>query len=162
MRYSKAVQTEIGNLQLTADDEALLEVKFAERRTEDAPNALLLRAEAQLIEYFSKKRRSFDLPLRAEGTAFQQAVWRAIAEIPYGQTMSYGAVAQKIGKTAAAARAVGAAAGKNPLWIMIPCHRVIAANGALTGYAGGLQRKEYLLHLEAQSVQKQNCQYVQK
>jgi methylated-DNA-[protein]-cysteine S-methyltransferase len=102
---------------------------------------------SQLAEYFDGKRREFDLPLAPEGTPFQQRVWRALLEIPYGETISYGELAARIGRRSAS-RAVGLANGSNPLPIVIPCHRVIGANGKLTGYGGGLPIKERLLALE--------------
>lgn len=102
---------------------------------------------SQLAEYFDGKRREFDLPLAPEGTPFQQRVWRALLDIPYGETISYGELAVRIGRRSAS-RAVGLANGSNPLPIVIPCHRVIGANGKLTGYGGGLPIKERLLALE--------------
>jgi methylated-DNA-[protein]-cysteine S-methyltransferase len=102
---------------------------------------------AQLDEYFAGKRRVFDLPLDPRGSDFQRAVWQAIAEVPYGATTTYAAIARAIGRPDAV-RAVGAANGANPLPIVIPCHRVVGANGALTGYGGGLELKARLLELE--------------
>ena len=102
----------------------------------------------QLAEYFAGDRQAFDLPLAASGTAFQQRVWTALREIPYGQTTSYGKIAASIGLPDAA-RAVGVANGQNPLPIIVPCHRVIGADGSLTGYGGGLAAKRWLLDLEA-------------
>lgn len=101
----------------------------------------------QLDEYFAGERREFDLPLAPRGTDFQRSVWRELTTIPYGRTTSYGAMAANLG-TPTASRAVGAANGRNPISIIVPCHRVIAANGALTGYAGGLDKKQRLLALE--------------
>ena len=101
----------------------------------------------QLLDYFSGHRQRFELAFKAEGTPFQKSVWRALLEIPYGQTTSYGAIAQKIGKPQAS-RAVGAANGQNPIPIIIPCHRVIGKSGDLTGFGGGLEVKEKLLQLE--------------
>jgi methylated-DNA-[protein]-cysteine S-methyltransferase len=109
---------------------------------------VLKKVIAQLTEYFSGQRSSFDVPLDlAYGTAFQQSVWQALLKIPQGGTASYGEVSQRIGKPAAV-RAVGAAVGRNPVSIIVPCHRVMGAGGALTGYAGGLARKSALLKLE--------------
>jgi methylated-DNA-[protein]-cysteine S-methyltransferase len=109
---------------------------------------LLLLTQAELQEYFAGKRRHFDLPLDLDqGTAFQQQVWRGLLEIPSGATIAYGALGMRIGR-AAAVRAVGAAVGRNPISIVVPCHRVVGANGSLTGYAGGLPRKVALLELE--------------
>ncbi|HSA48827.1 MAG TPA: methylated-DNA--[protein]-cysteine S-methyltransferase [Yinghuangia sp.] len=105
----------------------------------------------QLDEYFAGERRSFDVPLAPRGTPFQRSVWRELTTIPYGRTMSYGAMAAALG-TPTASRAVGAANGRNPISIIVPCHRVIASNGALTGYAGGLDKKERLLALERRAA----------
>lgn len=103
--------------------------------------------QRQLEEYFAAERESFDLPLSMQGTDFQCAVWSALQEIPYGQTRSYGEIATRVGEPDAA-RAVGIANARNPISIIVPCHRVIGANGTLTGYGGGLPRKQYLLDLE--------------
>jgi methylated-DNA-[protein]-cysteine S-methyltransferase len=104
-------------------------------------------ARTQLEEYFAGERASFDLPLAAEGSEFERRVWSALEEIPYGETQSYGQVAERIGAPGAA-RGVGLANGRNPISIVVPCHRVIGANGTLTGYGGGLERKRFLLELE--------------
>ena len=104
-------------------------------------------AAEQLGEYFAGERRDFDLVLRPTGSVFQQAVWSALRDIPYAATMSYGQLAARIGRPGAS-RAVGLANGRNPLCIVVPCHRVIGANGSLTGYGGGLERKQHLLALE--------------
>ena len=108
---------------------------------------ILRQAEMQLLEYLSGARRQFDLPFDLRGTAFQRMVWEAVAAIPYGETMTYGAIAARLGKPSAA-RAVGAANGANPLPIFVPCHRVLGADGSLTGYGGGLPIKRALLELE--------------
>ena len=116
------------------------------RRDDDHP--VLRQAVAQLAQYFSGERTVFDLPLDLQGgTAFQQSVWRALLAIPRGRTTSYSVLSQRIGLPGAA-RAVGAAVGRNPLSIVVPCHRVLGADGSLTGYAGGLERKTALLRLE--------------
>jgi methylated-DNA-[protein]-cysteine S-methyltransferase len=107
----------------------------------------LARASLQLAEYFAGQRRGFDLPLAAGGTAFQQAVWQALREIPWGELRSYRDIACAL-QNPRAVRAVGAANGRNPLPIVVPCHRVIGANGSLTGFAGGLEAKKLLLELE--------------
>lgn len=104
-------------------------------------------AARQLKEYFARKRRSFDFPMDMAGTAFQRLVWNALREIPYGETATYGEIAATIGRPSAC-RAVGLANGRNPIAIVVPCHRVIGKSGALTGYGGGLSRKEQLLALE--------------
>ena len=114
----------------------------------DASHAMLVAAIAQLDDYFAGRRTSFDLPLDLEaGTPFQQSVWRALLAIPHGATTNYGALSREIGAPAAA-RAVGAAVGRNPLSVVVPCHRVLGTGGSLTGYAGGLDRKSALLRLE--------------
>jgi methylated-DNA-[protein]-cysteine S-methyltransferase len=111
-------------------------------------HAVLRQAVAQLAEYFAGTRATFDLPLDLQGgTAFQQSVWQALLAIPRGGTLSYGVLSQRIGRPAAM-RAVGAAVGRNPLSVVVPCHRVLGADGSLTGYAGGLERKTALLQLE--------------
>lgn len=107
----------------------------------------ILACKTQLEEYFAGERRAFDLPLAPKGTAFQQKVWRALTEIPYGETRTYGEIAAAIGNPKAA-RAVGMANNKNPIGILIPCHRVIGADGKLVGYAGGMEKKAFLLELE--------------
>jgi len=111
---------------------------------EDPTAGPLPEAVRQLEEYFAGKRRDFDLPLHLDGTEFQQRVWRVLTEIPYGETWSYGDLAKRIGNPNAS-RAVGLANGRNPVSIVVPCHRVIGADGSLTGYGGGLQRKQWLL-----------------
>jgi methylated-DNA-[protein]-cysteine S-methyltransferase len=140
----------LGELRLSADGDELTAVSLpsdepvaAERRS----SHVLERARQQLTEYFAGARRVFELPLAPRGTAFQQIVWRALTTIGYAETWSYGQLARAIGRPAAS-RAVGAANGRNPLAIIIPCHRVIGANGTLTGYAGGLDAKRWLLHHE--------------
>lgn len=105
----------------------------------------------QLDEYFAGGRTEFDLPLRPAGTPFQRTVWAALREIPYGETISYGQLADRIGKPTAS-RAVGLANGKNPIGIIVPCHRVVGANGSLTGYGGGLERKRHLLDFEQRTT----------
>jgi methylated-DNA-[protein]-cysteine S-methyltransferase len=108
---------------------------------------LFLQTQQQLEDYFRGDRQAFDLPLAPSGTAFQQQVWQRLRQIPFGQTWSYGELAQAIGQPSAS-RAVGAANGRNPISIIVPCHRVIASNGKLTGYAGGVDRKQWLLEHE--------------
>lgn len=112
---------------------------------------ILSKATQQLQEYFANKRHQFDLPFDLQGTDFQKRVWRALLNIPYGQTMSYLDIANKIHHPKAV-RAVGMAIGKNPLSIMVPCHRVIGSNGKLTGFAGGLEIKKFLLNLEGFNI----------
>lgn len=137
----------IGFIKITANDEAINEVTFVENEEEDKPNALTQEAVNQLMEYFEGKRKVFDLPLSPIGTPFQQAVWKALCSIPYGETRSYGEIAKMIGNSKAS-RAVGMANNRNPISIIIPCHRVIGASGKLVGYGGGIDKKIYLLNLE--------------
>ena len=114
---------------------------------EGLPNQVAIQAVHQLLEYFSGTRTCFDLPLFPKGTPFQQQVWQELCRIPYGQTRTYGEIAAAIGKPGAA-RAVGMACNRNPIWLLIPCHRVVSKDGSLTGYAGGLDMKRCLLELE--------------
>lgn len=121
---------------------------LGEVRREDAGQPTLATLRRQLEEYFRGERRTFDLPLDPVGTQFQLEAWAALREIPYGTTRTYGQQAHAIGRPAAV-RAIGAANGRNPISIVVPCHRVLGANGSLTGFAGGLAAKRYLLELEA-------------
>jgi methylated-DNA-[protein]-cysteine S-methyltransferase len=114
----------------------------------DASQRWIAQARSELAEYFAGRRRRFDVPLRPQGTPFQEAVWNLLCEIASGATTSYGRIASALGRPQGA-RAVGAAVGRNPISILVPCHRVVGEHGALTGYAGGLRRKEALLALEA-------------
>ena len=152
--YYCHVSTPVGELLLAGDGTALRLVAFPKGPHPQEPEAGWERREApfrdalrQLSAYFAGKLRRFDLPLAAEGTEFQQTVWRALQTIPYGETLSYGGLARSIGKPSAS-RAVGAANGRNPIPIIIPCHRVIGAAGSLTGFGGGLSTKRKLLELE--------------
>lgn len=119
--------------------------------TEKIPSALK-DAVQQLTEYFDGKRNTFDFPLNPKGTDFQKKVWKALLEIPFGETTSYQALSIKLGDVKAI-RAVASANGKNPLWVVVPCHRVIGSDGSLTGYAGGLWRKKWLLEHETPPIQ---------
>ena len=152
MRYS-TLTTPIGELLLAADpDGALTAVHLPGRHAStdgwERDDALLEPARRQLTEYFAGERTAFDLPLRPAGAPFQLRVWEALTRVPYGETAAYGELAAELGHPGAA-RAVGAANGRNPIAIVVPCHRVIGASGALTGYAGGLECKRELLDLEA-------------
>jgi methylated-DNA-[protein]-cysteine S-methyltransferase len=118
----------------------------------DDANRVLAEAVRQLTAYFARDLKEFDLPLRPEGSAFQLRVWDQLRLIGYGETASYGQIAARLGKSNAASRAVGLANGRNPIPIVVPCHRVIGANGTLTGYAGGLERKQQLLELEQDAL----------
>ena len=148
MTHTTIIASPIGPLTLTERDGALARLSFGAHGPCDSPTPLLARATAQLNEYFAGERRAFDLPLAPTGTDFQLACWRALAEIPYGETRSYGQQADRIGKPDRA-RAVGAANGANPIAIVLPCHRVIGADGSLVGFGGGLETKRRLLDLEA-------------
>jgi methylated-DNA-[protein]-cysteine S-methyltransferase len=146
------VETPVGRLTLVAGATGLRAVLFAgEHSPEGATqrrNPVLATAAEQLVEYFAGARRTFELPLELVGTPFQKRAWLALASIPYGSTVSYGEQARRVGRPGAA-RAVGAANGRNPLSIVLPCHRVVGAGGALTGYGGGLEVKRALLEHEA-------------
>ncbi|MDD5923015.1 MAG: methylated-DNA--[protein]-cysteine S-methyltransferase [Eubacteriales bacterium] len=158
------LDTPIGALRIIASTDAVLSVETANRESSDAgewagqippdrilsgdPSGELVKdCQAELLEYFSGKRKVFDLPLSPEGPDFQKNVWGHLREIPYGETRTYGELAQMAGNRKAS-RAVGMANHVNPILIMIPCHRVIGADGSLTGYAAGLEVKKYLLGLE--------------
>jgi methylated-DNA-[protein]-cysteine S-methyltransferase len=120
----------------------------ADGRRDDA-DPVLAEADRQLSEYFDRGRTDFDLPLAAAGSAFQHRVWDALRRIPFGTTVSYGSIAAELGLPPGGSRAVGLANGSNPIAVVVPCHRVIGADGSLTGYAGGLERKRHLLDLES-------------
>lgn len=138
----------VGLLKLRSVGNAVAEISFEEQRWEtEQTDDVLEECRRQLGEYFSGTRRTFDVPLVLEGTAFQKKVWQALCKIPYGTVWSYGDLAREIGNPKAV-RAVGGANHKNPVSIIVPCHRVIGADGSLTGYGGGLDKKEFLLRLE--------------
>ena len=149
------IDSPIGELIAVGDGRALRGLYLQEGRTalaapphwtrEDEPFG---NVRMQLDEYFEGRRAAFNLPLEPEGTPFQRRVWRALEEIPYGETVTYSELARRIGRPTAA-RAVGAANGRNPISVIVPCHRVIGADGTLTGYGGGIERKQFLLDLEA-------------
>ena len=154
MTYYTYMESPVGRLLLAGDETGLQRVAFAEGGKALQPESdwredarPLRQAVAQLNAYFAGDLRTFDLPLRMEGTPFQLAVWRALQDIPYGETASYGEIARRVG-TPQGSRAVGLANGSNPIAIVVPCHRVIGSNGKLTGYGGGLNNKETLLALE--------------
>ena len=141
----------VGRVGIAEEDGKLRRVFFAAEKSlagfHNAETPLVKKAAAQLEEYFALRRKKFDLPLHLEGRAFSLSVWQALRAIPYGETCSYGEVAARVGNPRAS-RAVGMANNRNPIAIIIPCHRVIGRNGSLTGYAGGLDVKRYLLELE--------------
>ncbi len=146
-------ESPLGRIVIAASESAITHLYFTNERNfpgaEMRETALLNKAAVQLEQYFAGERHSFTLPLAPEGTAFQQKVWAALQEIPYGQTRSYGQIALAVGN-GKAARAVGGANNKNPISIIIPCHRVIGSDGKLVGYGGGLDKKASLLALERQ------------
>ncbi len=147
------IDSPIGPLLLTAEDGRLSSLRMAPAAPPDGARrddgeAVLVAARDQLDDYFAGVRTEFDLPLGTAGTPFQRAVWDALRAIPYGETRSYGELAAAIGRPGAS-RAVGLANGRNPVAIVVPCHRVIGADGSLTGFGGGLDRKRHLLALEA-------------
>jgi methylated-DNA-[protein]-cysteine S-methyltransferase len=157
--YYCYLDTPIGDLLLAGDDGALCLVGFPEGSMRRDPEADWIYnekpfavARQQLTEYFAGERREFDLPLKLNGTEFQMSVLRALQQIPYGETTSYADIAERIGRPKAV-RAVGAANGRNPIPIIVPCHRVIGSHGDLTGFGGGLDTKEALLRLEAEHSQ---------
>ena len=153
--HTTFVDSPVGPLFVAADEDGMRAIEFCRNRHpvkrqddwREGDNALLRRARRQLDEYFAGARRTFDLPLSPAGTEFQRGVWTTLATIPYGETISYAQLATRVGRPSAM-RAVGAANGRNPLPIVLPCHRVIGADGALTGFGGGLPTKEFLLRLE--------------
>lgn len=151
------IESPVGKLTLIADEKSLRGVlwendellpKFLAKKTKAAKNLILSRAKKQLHEYFSGKRKTFDIPIHFEGTKFQKRVWNSLRKIPYGKTQSYSGLAKTVGSPKAC-RAVGAANSKNPISIIVPCHRVIGADGKLVGFGGGLNNKEVLLNLES-------------
>lgn len=147
--FCEYLETPVGLLEICASDSAITSIYFADdRRIKEQSNEISRLAVIQLTEYFAGKRMRFELPLMASGTGFQQRVWQQLVTVPYGQTCSYGDIANKLSNPKAV-RAVGAANGKNPISIVVPCHRVIGANGTLTGYAGGMDRKAWLLKFES-------------
>lgn len=154
------IDSPIGELRLVEHSGAITAIEFSPfgaadgrvRGERDEAHPVLVEAGRQLSAYFARDLKEFDLPLSPVGTDFQQRVWHELAAIGYGETASYGEIAHRLGKTNAASRAVGLANGSNPIPIVIPCHRVIGANGTLTGYAGGIERKQVLLSLEQQAL----------
>jgi len=147
------IESPIGDLLLKSDGRHLTGIDFGphpESATAEVPLELRPVAE-QLRSYFAGELIAFDLTLAPAGTPFQRAVWAALDEIPYGETVGYGEIARRVGRPSAA-RAVGAACGRNPIPVVTPCHRVVGSSGALTGYAGGMERKRILLDLEARAA----------
>jgi methylated-DNA-[protein]-cysteine S-methyltransferase len=154
---SVLVPSPVGPLRLVGDGDALTGVEFTEalvtERGSTTDDALLDETRHQLAAYFGGRRKDFELALEPAGTEFQLRVWEQLRRIPFGMTVSYGDIAASLGLPPGASRAVGLANGANPIAIIVPCHRVIGSDGTLVGYGGGLDRKRYLLGLEAPSVQ---------
>ena len=149
--YYTELDSPIGTLLVTGDGEAITGLHMEQQATRPVmgdhwrrDDQRFRETREQLIAYFEGKLKQFDLPLAGAGTGFQKTVWAALQEIPYGETQTYGQLASRIGNQKAS-RAVGLANGRNPIGIIVPCHRVIGANGSLTGYAGGIERKQWLL-----------------
>ncbi|CAB0151726.1 Methylated-DNA--protein-cysteine methyltransferase, constitutive [Pseudidiomarina piscicola] len=146
--YQASIETQLGTVTIDSDGEAITRVAFGQPNLNTARECNVLNeAVQQLSDYFAGHREHFKLPLRPQGTEFQRKVWRSLEAIPYGKLVSYGDIANTIGNPKGV-RAVGMANSKNPIGIIIPCHRVIGVNRTLTGYAGGLDKKEKLLRLE--------------
>ena len=152
----KMIHSPVGSLKLVASDKGLVAVLWQNEKlsrvrlnelVEDTMHPILLDTERELGEYFAGKRKTFSVPLDMRGTLFQKNVWHALLAIPFGETRSYGQLAKELGNPQAM-RAVGAANGRNPISIIVPCHRVIGSSGKLTGFAGGLETKAHLLNLE--------------
>jgi methylated-DNA-[protein]-cysteine S-methyltransferase len=149
-----AYRSPVGDIELIAGEKGLLAVQFTDNALGiDVSNSFLLACKIQLDEYFEGKRFTFDLPLDLRGTAFQKQVWLELIRVPFGETVSYLHIAKKLGDPNAT-RAVGFANGKNPFSIVVPCHRVIGVNGSLVGYAGGIEKKKWLLAFERNFTKK--------
>ncbi|HTI86659.1 MAG TPA: methylated-DNA--[protein]-cysteine S-methyltransferase [Alphaproteobacteria bacterium] len=157
--FTKTVPSPVGKLTLAASDRGLAAILWEHDKPRRVPldivarddrHTILIEAERQLTDYFAGKRTTFSVPLDFTGTEFQKAVWHALLGIPFGQTYTYGGIARALGKPDSS-RAVGAAIGRNPISIIVPCHRVIGSTGKLTGFAGGLETKAFLLDLEGAS-----------
>lgn len=151
-------ESPLGQLVIQGDGQFITGLYMTEHKGWHGPTGtrlehdpLFAMAGTQLSEYFAGKRREFELPVRLAGTPFQQHVWRELVRIPFGETISYGELARRVGNPAAS-RAVGSANGRNPVSIIVPCHRVIGANQKLTGYGGGIERKQWLLNWERQAL----------
>ncbi len=149
--YYDSFDTPLGLMEVTATESAVKSIYFVDSTKPKRPNSITQMTQVQLNEYFDSHRAVFTLPLDADGTDFQKTVWQALTTIPSGQTCTYGDIAKQIGNPKGM-RAVGLANGKNPMTIVVPCHRVIGANGKLTGYAFGVDRKAWLLNHEGDTL----------
>jgi methylated-DNA-[protein]-cysteine S-methyltransferase len=153
------INSPLGITKIVGDENGVAVISVSDVGTNEVSTAIpevLKEAVLQLQEYFNKKRTDFDFKLNPKGTEFQQKVWKSLLEIPYGKTISYMDQTKKLGDIKAI-RAVASANGKNPLWIVVPCHRVIGTNGSLTGYAGGLSRKKWLIEHERTQLHNKAC-----
>ena len=149
-KYISYLKSPIGQIKLTADESSVNSILFVFNDTEmeeENINSVLTQCKKEFSEYFSGKRKEFEVPISQAGTGFQQRVWNELLKIPYGETVSYNFIAESLGDRKSI-RAVGASNGKNQISIIVPCHRVIGSDGSLTGYAGGLWRKKWLLNHE--------------
>ncbi len=153
MRYGTYLETIVGRLYIVEEDGCLVEVGGGSPKLGDClqETGVLQKAVIQLREYFAGERCEFDIPICGKGTEFQRKVWKALCDIPYGETRTYGQIAAAVGKPKAC-RAVGGACNRNPIMIVVPCHRVIGGNGKLVGFGGGLAMKEKLLSLEGNPI----------
>jgi methylated-DNA-[protein]-cysteine S-methyltransferase len=150
----------VGELRIVEHGGAITAIEFSPYRDSDGrprgerddTNPVLVETVRQLTAYFARDLKEFDLPLAPKGSDFQQQVWAQLLKVGYGETASYGQIAHRLGHSNAASRAVGLANGRNPIPIVIPCHRIIGADGTLTGYAGGIERKQTLLELEQDAL----------
>ena len=156
MRYYDSFESPHGKMLLVASEKGVSGIYFNRQKyfpatkkdwQRDERHAVLKQAKRELLEYFAGKRKRFEVPLAPDGTPFQRSVWKAISKVGFGKTLTYGELAAKAGRPGSA-RAAGAATGRNPIGIIVPCHRIMGANGSLTGYAGGLRKKRALLALE--------------
>ncbi len=150
MKYIKQIHTKLGNIAIVEENNKIITIEINKKIEEEMAQKetpLLKETEKQLLEYLEGRRKTFTVPLNPKGTKFMKQVWTALQEIPYGEVRTYGQIAQTVGKPKAA-RAVGMANHRNPIPIIIPCHRVIGSNGKLVGYALGMEMKEFLLKLE--------------
>ncbi len=156
LKMTANLSTPLGICKITGDEDGISEIKILDKDEElsNSVPKVLIPAANQMTAYFKGELKEFNIPLNPKGTSFQKQVWLALNQIPYGETRSYLQISKEIGNVKAI-RAVAAANGKNPLWIVTPCHRVIGSDGSLTGYAGGLWRKKYLLDLENPPIQQE-------
>jgi len=149
--YYDNYQTPLGKMEITANQQAVLSIHFVEQTKKVKPNAITEAAKTQMLQYFAGDLEQFDMPMEPYGTDFQKQVWHALTSVDYGETCCYSDIANIISNPKAV-RAVGAANGKNPMTIVVPCHRIIGRDGSLTGYASGMDKKAWLLNHEANTL----------